>query len=197
MVSSEDYRESLVKNLITIRDSLKEYHQLFQSEIEIQRPIHDRLCVLAKRFCLLDREEPTKHILPSDISPEDEIKAEYFEKFLLIRKSNAKLIQFHMMVANNFKELRQFLDEMGPDNLVLLDKANILQLPFSSCIEILDDLIKYHIKLVSNVHFYTLCMQPERLQYVERYKKLLKPNVDFNEYFSQSMAKLHVLKKTK
>ncbi|XP_055911283.1 uncharacterized protein LOC129945521 [Eupeodes corollae] len=197
MLSSEDYRECLVKNLITIRDSIKVHDQLVESEKEIQRGVLDRLWVLSQRYSIISKGAPTKLNFPAVHPPEGEIKAEFLAKFCSLESSNLKLTTSLSNVKNTFSALEKFLDQMEVEHLSVLDQATSLQLPFSSCLEMLADLIKYFTKLQSQMNCFALLLRPDSVSSVELYKKFLKPNQDFSEHLSKSLAMLHILKKTK
>lgn len=197
MMPAESYRDGLITNLLTVRDSIKKHQDLFETEKEYQHIILERIWVLAQRYSIVIKTVPTKLNFPYQAhnSPDNEIKTELLDKLCLLASSNLKLAFSLTALTDDHQALRQFLDEIGAEKLSSLETTSILQLPFVSCIEILEDFIKYFTKIQGHMDCFALLIKPESVQSVERYKKLFKQNKDFVDYFSQSMAMLNLLKK--
>ncbi|KAI9585599.1 uncharacterized protein LOC119632932 [Glossina fuscipes] len=184
-----ELEEKTLNQLLELENEFRDHYNFAKKELTQQMEWANRLWVLTQRYILLKSTGPCckyPEIYPAPA--EDNVLLDMTEKIKSIRNSNCRIYASVKELRKSciiFEQLCSQLD-MSVESPFIMGDA--FHKPLSFFIELVSDLFKYLHASILRQRYSSHLIEPSNLDAVAKYKSLIEPSEDFEEYLTVGLT---------
>uniref|UniRef100_A0A1A9VTP4 Uncharacterized protein n=1 Tax=Glossina austeni TaxID=7395 RepID=A0A1A9VTP4_GLOAU len=184
-----ELEEKILNQLLVLENEFRAHYAFAKKELTQQMEWANRLWVLAQRYILLKSTGPCckyPEIYPAPA--ESSVLLDMTEKIKSIRNSNYRIYGSVKELRKSciiFEELCSQLDMTVESPFIMGDTFHK---PLSFFIELVSDLFKYMHASILRQRYSSHLIEPSNLEAVAKYKSVIEPSEDFEEYLTVSLT---------